>query len=442
MMKDLNYFPLDVESNIYGMTTLEFDDKTSKVLVATLDCQIYCINYRKFKPHIREVEFTYIPNGAKIISIGALKRGSNDFVIGITHSLAPNMQKGSARSSSSFPGREVGDYGRLTTYYFNIYASGSVSSSFDLDYIAQGCQTIRLRYVPYILYQTELTSVDNTTKAVRRKPLWLLSGGDNCIHAFCEDRPYQSFNEIAIEECFPELTNLPSVALWIDIIFLERSSSSYERATALGFEDGTVRLYHSVLSSSTCKFELVRKSSFDDYTTIIPSVRLFRAKSTTHSKLRDELKTENAFEETSKDQSEKLNLLVVSSTEMSLVFEDILEFGLSHKIELPESRRLDCSVTSAVGDTNLDGLNELLIGTHGRELMTYQYDAKTNGYCLTQVSELNHPVFAISILDLTGDALKDVTVLLASGILVMKLDVRDVIELCKRRVEIILSALN
>lgn len=440
-MKDLNYFPLNVESNIYGMTTLEFEDRPSKVLVATLDCQIYCINYDNFRPHTREVEFTYIPSGAKIISIGALKRDPNDFAIGITHSLAPHMQKSSTRQSSN---REVGDYGRLTTYYLNIYASGSVSAQFDLDYVAQGCQTIRLKYVPYHLYFTELITIDQGTMTEKRKPYWLLSGGDNCIHAFCEERPYQSFSEVPIEKCFPELVNLPSIALWIDVAnFTGCCSGRHERVVALGLEDGSVKVYHSAVSSFTNKFELVRVSSFDDYTTIIPSVRLFKIKSTSkNSNLRNVLKADGILLETEDDKLEQLNLLVVSSTNSSLVFEDVLNRGLEQRFELPESQRLDCSVTSAICDINFDGQNELLLGTHGRELMTYQYDMRTRAYYLARTLELNYPVFSISVLNLTGDAIKEITILLTGGVLVMQAAVKDVVELCRRRLDSILSLMS
>lgn len=436
-MQDLNYFPLDFESNIYGMTTLEFNDRTSKVLVATLNCQIYCINYNKFKPHTREVEFTYIPNGAKIISIGALKRGPNDFVIGITHSLAPGDQKGSTRTNSSFPSREAGEFGRMTTYYFNIYGSGSANSSFDLDYVAQGCQTIRLRYVPYHLYQTELISfLGSTTKSTQRKPFWLLSGGDSSIHAYCEDKPYQSFNEIPIEECFPELNHLPSIGLWMDVLNFDDGSGKHERAIVLGFEDGSVRLYHSVLSDLTRKFELIRESSFDNYTTIIPSVRLFKVSSTYSSKVSRLSKLGEARQDHQQDKNlQQLNILAVSSTESSIIFEDVLTNGLDLRYDLPNSRRLDCAVTSAIGDTNFDGHNEVLIGTHGCELLTYQFDKKGKRYHLAGISEFNHPLFAISILDLTGDALEDVIILLASGVLVMQAAVKDVIAVCRQRVE-------
>lgn len=438
MLRDLNYFPLDVESNIYGMTTLEFDDRTSKVLVANLDCQIYCIDYNKFKPHTKEVEFTYIPNGAKIISIGALKRGANDFVIGITHSLAPSLQKNAPA---------VGDYNKLTTYYFNIYAGGSVIPNFDLDYVAQGCQTIRLRYVPYHLYSTESLTIQtdaighNNQAIIKRKPIWLLSGGDSCIHAFCEDKPYQSFNEVQIEDCFPELVRVNSLVLWIDVVYIE-GASSCQRAIALGLEDGSVKFYHSVLSTHSKNFELVRTSSFDDYTTIVPAVRFFKIKSTGPSQLSNALKNRGLLKGNSNSNLEQLNLLAISSTNSSLVFEDVLNNGLDLRRELPESERLDCATSVAIGDTNVDGLNEIIVGTHGRELLTYQYDLRSKCYNLKDVSLLNYPVFALSILDLTGDAMKDVAILLATGILIRQAPVEDATEICERRVDIILSLLH
>lgn len=443
-MKDLNYFPLDVESNIYGMTTLEFQDRTTKVLVATRNCQIYCINYSKFKPQTREVEFTYIPNGAKIISIGALKRGTDDFVIGIIHSLGPSVQKN--------PASTVNDYNKSTTYYFNIYASGCISQKFDLDYVAQGCQTIRLRYVPYHLYQTELFSIQGDSSAnnqqiiVRKRPFWLLSGGDKAIHAFSEDRPYQSFNEVPIEDCLPELTNIQGLALWIDVLNIQDTQTGFQRAIALGFEDGTVRLYHSVMSTKTMnKYETVRVSSFDDYNTIVPCVRLFKVRSTTRSILRDKLERTGILKNkqaTQTIQPEKLNLLVVSSTNSSLVFQDVLQNGLDNKLELPESQRLDCATSATVGDTNVDGYNELLIGTHGKELLTYQYNLDGDCFELSQVSILNYPVFTLTILDLTGDGLNDVIILLENGVLLMQAVVKDVVASLKSRMNKLLSLLE
>jgi hypothetical protein len=450
MIKDLNYFPLDVESNIYGITKLEFDDKTNKVLVATSDCRIYCINYNRFKPQTKEVEFTYIPNGAKIISIGALKRGPNDFVIGITHSL-PQMPLKPTANREFIAGDGYGN--RQTTYYFNIYANESVLPNFDLDYIAQGCQTIRLRYVPYHLYSTELLTFKSGNGKVELeiRPIWLLSGGDNHLHAYLEDQPYQSFNEVSMEECFPELyEKQKSIALWIDVANLVKYSNaqdgaSVQRVVALGFEDGSVKLYHSKLIKSTNRFQLMRASSFDCYTTIIPCVRLFKIRSTNDdSVLRKRLRDNGLICDMNQGQRQidKLNLLVVSSTNSSLIFRDVIQNGLDVEQRLPESQRLDCVTNASIDDLNIDGYNELVISTHGKELITYQYDQSKDEYVLYNISILNHPIFATTVLDITSDGMRDLVVLLAKGILIMQTANSDLMEVCRRRVKAVLSALT
>lgn len=445
-MRDLNYFPLNVESNIYGMTALEFADGSSKLLVATTECQVYCISYSKFKPHTREVEFTYIPNGARITSVGSLKRGNNDFAIGITHCLTPSLQKGSNRTSTGYSSREA-EYGRIASpvFYLNIYASASASSTFDLDHVAQGCQTIRLRYTPYHLYQTDLVSYDSGT--LKRCPYWLLSGSDNSIHAFCEDKLNQNFTEKQLKDCFPELDKIAGLALWIDAKTREEQNPSigetaFMRAIVLGLEDGSVKLYCSSLQYGCDKFELIRVSSFDCYSTIIPSVRLFKVNSTSEGKLRNQLRESSILKESPYANLDQLNLLVVSSTNPCLIFTDILNHNLDCKYELPQSQRLDCTVTSTIGDINLDGCNEILLGTHGRELLTYQYDAAKRTYKLTDVYELNYPLYAMSLLNLTGDVLKELTILLASGIMVMQMSVKDVIEVCRHKLSALLTLTN
>lgn len=409
-MKNLDLFPLDVESSIYGMTTFD-----GKILVATSDCKIYCLSFNKYKPQLREIEFAYIPNGAKIIFISALERNPNDFVIGITHS-------------------------KNTIYYFNVYSSGPSQANLDLEHIAQGCQTIRLRYVPYHLFPTECTINDG--RAIK---CWLLSGSDNRIHIFAEDKNSQSYEEKLIQDYFPELdAAFDCPALWIDVMDIQTADIN-RRLIALGFEDGTVRLLHSVLDRETNSYKIVKNDKFEDYTTIVPCVRLFRIDSTPQfNRLRSRLKDLNIISDELKHSSSDqcVNLLIVSSTHPCIVFNDVLNQGLESKQELPESQRLDCNTSATIGDINLDGRNEILIGNHGKELITYQYNVSSQKYVLDHVQLFNNPVYSLAVLDITCDILYDVSVLLSNGILLMKSSVRDALEVCRRRVDGILSKIN
>lgn len=59
-MEQLNFFPLAVPSNVYGFAHLKGD--RSRVLVATLEKQIFCIEYSDSQFSCNEVHFTYIPS--------------------------------------------------------------------------------------------------------------------------------------------------------------------------------------------------------------------------------------------------------------------------------------------------------------------------------------------------------------------------------------------
>lgn len=362
-MDILHLFHLDTECNIYNIAKFR-----NELLVATQDCKIYCLSYNKFKPCLREIEFAYIPAGAKINSISSL--GNN--VIGILHSKNDHN-------------------------YFNVYSSHAES---DLEQLAQGCQTLRLKFIPYHLMGTE--TLDNL-------PSWLLSGSDNRIHIYVEDKMSGSFDEKAIEYHLPELGKVYECPiLWIDLMKEEDM-----RLVALGFENGSTILYHSRRTNSENRYELVQSLKFDEYTTIIPCVRLFKR-------------------DISKSQTD---LLIVSSTHPCLVFGDITNNGLSKRQILPNSQRLDCNTTATIGDIDADGHNEILIGNFGKELMIYHCNEQDSSYRLDDIQKFNHSVFSLDLMDVTGDTLNEVIVLLTNGILVLQASVKSALKLLEHRVQ-------
>lgn len=67
-MEQLNFFnfPISVPSNVYGFAHLK--GERSRVLVATLEKQIFCIEYSDGQFSCNEVHFTYIPSEYSVIS--------------------------------------------------------------------------------------------------------------------------------------------------------------------------------------------------------------------------------------------------------------------------------------------------------------------------------------------------------------------------------------
>lgn len=376
--------------------------------------------------------------GAKIVSIDAFKKLNrrNDFVIGITHSLT---------SANNLPNNIDANLinEKNQTFYFNIYASGSHSGEFDLDYIAQGCQTIPINYVPYHLYHTDLITSRSGESDIELDTVWLLSGGDRCIHLFQEDKSNQCFVETSICDNFPEFDGLTSIALWIDCRSFQKDDE-FVRLTVVSLESGTVILSLCRLDRENCKYELTQKWIYDKYATIVPSVRLMTTKFRSQKgKFQSPSNLVNIRDRIdSLDHCGPINLLVTSSTESSLIFEDVIQTGLSCPRELPESQRVDCNTTSCISDMDFDGYNEIMIGTYGQELLIYKYDCAQNQYMLSRVHELNYPIYSIASLDVTGDLMMDLVILVTNGIHILQTNVDEALNICKQRVKTMLQKIS
>ena len=61
-MEVLNYFSFPIQSNVYGLSCLQTYEGTDRLLVATLERQIFCIENKGNKFSCKEVHFTYIPS--------------------------------------------------------------------------------------------------------------------------------------------------------------------------------------------------------------------------------------------------------------------------------------------------------------------------------------------------------------------------------------------
>lgn len=435
----LNYFPIDVEASIYAMEVLKFEDGSSTALAGSRDGHVFCVNHRDERPHVRKMQFSYIPSESQIMSIRALKQGFDEFVIGITH----------YHHSNTFPSRDDvnlddnrSSYPRQDmVYYLNIYASvKNDAGEYDLDSVAQSCQTINLKYCPSVLFPCDALSIissDDMTK-VHREPVWLVAGGDRIVHTFVEDKLCHSFGEINADQAgFPELsTSLEGIATWMDLKYVDKTKdeSRIIRLTCFGMDDGTVMVFQSSFNVNSGLIEKHKTLSWTDATTIVTSVRFFKIRSTYDSKLRKRLVTKD---EDFESEESKINLLVVHATGQSFIFSDILSKGLHEVSQLVGSERIDVNTTSAIADINYDGLNEILIGNYNRELMIFQYDQENRSYYFEDLRIFKQPVFSIHILDFTKNAVNDILLLISDGVLLLQSKVEDLLSTVDRRLQLI-----
>uniref|UniRef100_A0A8C5CCP8 Kaptin n=1 Tax=Gadus morhua TaxID=8049 RepID=A0A8C5CCP8_GADMO len=174
------------QSNIYGLCQAG----EQELLAATLKGKVVCFRYQelqqKIRPVAKEVQFTYIPVDAEIVSIDAFNKSAPNrgLVVGITF---------------------IKDSGDKATPFLNIYCDYEPGSEFNLESIAQSCLNLELQFTPFQLYHTEVHC-----EGGGRETVFLLSGHDQKIHLYKENASLHQFEEQPVERLFPELQKLPS----------------------------------------------------------------------------------------------------------------------------------------------------------------------------------------------------------------------------------------
>ncbi|XP_062454232.1 KICSTOR complex protein kaptin isoform X3 [Rhea pennata] len=184
---------LGSQSNVYGLAALAGGAGPGPgpggLLAATLKGKVIYFRYhdlrQKLRPVARELQFTYIPVDAEIVSIDSFRKSppKRGLVVGITF---------------------IKDSGDKASPFLNIYCDYEPGSEYDLDSIAQSCLNLELQFTPFQLYHAEVCVGD------KPETVFLLSGNDPCIHLYKENEGLHQFEEQPVQNLFPELQELPS----------------------------------------------------------------------------------------------------------------------------------------------------------------------------------------------------------------------------------------
>ncbi|XP_017752920.1 PREDICTED: kaptin-like [Eufriesea mexicana] len=413
-LTDAHWFPLTSQGNIYSMTKLCSINGPNKVLVASLKRKIYSCEYHlmpnlHLRPLVKELLFTYIPSGAEIISIDAYnKSDSGDgFVIGIT------ILKASTDTS--------------VERYLNIYTEGAIDGEGDegssIEAIAQNCLMVELAYTPYHLYHTILAQQNTPNEVV-----WLLSGSDYKIHMIREDKLNHSYSESPIEKYFPELHDIHGIAIWINIYHYDNYNW---RLTVIGCECGLVNV--SITNVSELKIYQSWKLRYDKP---ISSVSIFSLQNNIANPSFINSKSSKYF---LNDQEIKLNVLVVN-TSNAVVFMDILSNGMNEDITLNGNETSDCILCSCIADINMDGQNEILLGTYGQEVLIFCFINNTWELIIRKLFDA--PVHSICYMDITNDGIKELIVLTQRGVHILQHNIMDVKDKWKKRYKKLLEEIK
>uniref|UniRef100_A0A8C1UJ91 Kaptin (actin binding protein) n=2 Tax=Cyprinus carpio TaxID=7962 RepID=A0A8C1UJ91_CYPCA len=389
------------QSNIYGLCQAG----EQEFLAATLKGKVVCFRYqdqqKKIRPLAREIQFTYIPVDAEIVSIDAFNKSApkRGMVVGITF---------------------IKDSGDKATPFLNIYCDYEPGSEFNLESIAQSCLNLELQFTPFQLYHTEVHCGDGSSETV-----FLLSGHDQRIHLYIENASLHQFEEQPVERLFPELQELPSNVLWLNVLSIDQN----RRLTAFGCQNGSVGL-----SLVNQKGPEILQNWRLQHDSPISTVLLFPLK---HIR--------NHAPPTDSSERETFNLLVTSAIEMAVVYRDVEQYGLSRQLCLAESDQCDAVLCALVVDLDFDGQHELLLGTYGQDLLCYKFHQPTGAIedklQLLWRRSFKSPLLSLIYLDLDGDGLRELAVLTLKGLHILQHSLKTTADLVLHRLSTLVSRL-
>lgn len=397
-MNQAHYFSLPTQGNIYSHVVLEQTNGDKKLLIGTLERQIYYLEYEEKEdntliPTVMQLSFTYIPSDAEIISMDGYNKSkeNDDFVIGVT------IVKCDVDLN-------------VTEYYLNIYSQWEKCNVLNIENIAQNCLNVELNFVPYQLTHTDLVHwTDENT--FTKETVFLLTGSDNQIHIYRENESAHIYKEMSSIDVFPEFKSPPSIVMWIEIRYFNNYT---ERITTYGCECGYLKLMRWNLRTKKMVFNFHTKLSS------ICKLIIYEENENNESKnhiLKNIIK--NTEVDTEKEVSPNLNLIVISATLAPVIFNDILNCGLSNQNIVNYPRNTFITTCGEAADINFDGKKEVIIGSSSQEVYFFEKDA-TNQWIMIDKMRLVSPIFQIRHLDLTGDGVNELIVFTMKGVYIFQ----------------------
>ncbi|XP_017650968.1 KICSTOR complex protein kaptin isoform X1 [Nannospalax galili] len=375
------------QSNVYGLAGGA--DGRGELLAATLKGKVLGFRYQdlrqKIRPVAKELQFNYIPVDAEIVSIDTFNKSppKRGLVVGITF---------------------IKDSGDKGSPFLNIYCDYEPGSEYNLDSIAESCLNLELQFTPFQLCHAEVQVGDQL------ETVFLLSGNDPAIHLYKENEGLHQFEEQPVENLFPELTDLTSSVLWLDVRNLPGTS---RRLSALGCQNGYVRVAHVDQQSQ----EVLQTW------TVLQDGPISRVIVFSLSDAVDPPTHVSSIATKDSPQQEEYNLLVASMLEPAVVYRDLLNQGLEDQLLLPGSDQFDSVLCGLVTDVDLDGQPEVLVATYGQELLCYKYRRLPEagpGFHLLWQRTFSSPLLAMAHVDLTGDGLQELAVVSLKGVHILQ----------------------
>ncbi|KAM4754917.1 KICSTOR complex protein kaptin-like, partial [Cyanocitta cristata] len=219
------------------------------------------------------------------------------------------------------------------------------------------------------------------------------------FHLYRENPGSHQFEEQPVQLLFPELQDVPSNVLWLDV---QPVPGSGHRLSALGCQSGFVRVARVDQDSRA-----VLQSWSVQLDGPISTVLLFPAAPGAPT-----------------DPEDRWSLLVSSALEAAVVYRRILRRGLAEPLELRGAPAPTPSSAPKSPTSTSTAAAEILLGTYGQELLCYKYfgaiPAGPANSGRSGARRFPSPLLALEPLDLTGDGLREIAVVCLGGLHVLQ----------------------
>uniref|UniRef100_A0A663F7N4 Kaptin, actin binding protein n=1 Tax=Aquila chrysaetos chrysaetos TaxID=223781 RepID=A0A663F7N4_AQUCH len=364
------------QSNVYGLAALEGGEGPGGLLAAALKGKVIYFRYhdlrQRLRPVARELQFTYIPVDAEMVSINSFPKlpPQCGLVVSITF---------------------IKDSGDKASPFLNIYCDYEPGSEYDLNSVACSCLNLEFQFTLFQLCHTEVCIGD------KPKTVFLLSRNNPSVRLYKENEGSHQFEEQPVQHLFPELQDLPSNVLWLDVCNIPGAG---QHITAFGCQSGYVRVARVDQASRA-----VLQSWSIQQDGPISKVLVFPLPSELGG----------------------YSVLVTSTIELSVVYRDILTNGLGNQLILLASDQYNSVLCVLVTDVDFDGACEIFLGTYGQELLCYKYTSAAGNppgeFRLLWTRRFPSPLLSMLYTDLTADGLCESAVVCLKGLRILQVSV-------------------
>ncbi|CAF0775669.1 unnamed protein product [Didymodactylos carnosus] len=252
----------------------------------------------------------------------------------------------------------------------------------------------------------------------------LLIGGGERLACFADRSERLIDATKSIEIYLPELKNLAGNVSSMDILLIsDETQKMKQRLIICGHSNGFLNLTINDFQTG----EIIHRSNEHD--SFISSVRFF-------------------YHNYKPIEGEEPNLLVTSALEQAVVYRDVLSTHFLDPVVLATTDTRDCVTSSCIVDIDLDGKNEILLGTYGDTCFICRLPSVVEQQSpkgLSLISEesplyrtltLAASAYSLVCVDFTNDGLDEIIIATTKGLHIHQLGLDEVMYILNNRMEI------